>query len=202
MDSKGIKIPVSSEQSSSGGVHDLEVPKTVITKEMLNPPVVIGDEGKSLRPCLKAEEQQPRLDRTGGGFGKALYHRGAKRSQAKLKKLGFDPITTLVMCYNDLVYEIARQDMLRAGKVVELTGKGTPRAYRSEVHHALYDKIIVIAKELLRYGYGRVPETLLDDTKKKAAPLIVNTTKEGEVYRINDDFMPDEAMDDHYEDYD
>ena len=117
-------------------------------------------------------------------------HGNSNLAKEKLKMLGFDPLTEMIMVYNKLDDEIKRQEDIRDGKVVEIGSTGKAKAYRPEVHHALFDKQILISEKLLRYAYGRVPE---GDTDRKAmlAPLIVNLTKEGDTYVINQDAMPD-----------
>lgn len=112
------------------------------------------------------------------------YSAGAKRSVARLENLRFDPIGELVDQYRRLQDELAYQEKLRSGAIVELGPTGKPRSYRAEIHMAIYDKLIAIGDKLLRYGYGRVPETLqIEETK--AAPLVINLTKKGETYIIN-----------------
>lgn len=130
----------------------------------------------------------------------ALFQKGAKRSQERLKRLYYDPIEKLVNDYKEIEDEIEYQKKIRSGQIVELTATGKPRPYRPELHHALYDKKINIAKELLRYGYARVPEVLetMDTTPKS---LVVNLTKKGETYEVNkeqpqqeDNFYEDDDM--------
>jgi hypothetical protein len=112
--------------------------------------------------------------------------RGATaKSKQRLEELDFDPIGELVASYRKLQKEIEYQENIRTGKLVELRSDGKPRAYRAEVHLGLYDKINVISKELLRYGYGRVPEAETN-TGIAPRPLIVNLTARGEQYVIND----------------
>jgi hypothetical protein len=127
----------------------------------------------------------------------ALFQKGAKRSQERLKQLYYDPIEKLVNDYKEIEEEIAYQRKLRSGEIVELTPTGRVKNYRPEIHHALYDKKISIAKELLRYGYARVPEVLetMDNSPKS---LIVNLTKKGETYEINKEQPQQE--DDFYDD--
>lgn len=110
---------------------------------------------------------------------------GSVKSKQRLEELDFDPIGELVASYRKLQKEIAYQEDIRTGKLVELRADGRPRAYRAEVHLGLYDKINMISKELLRYGYGRVPEAETN-TGSTAKPLIVNLTARGEQYVIND----------------
>ena len=114
------------------------------------------------------------------------YMAGAKRSQLRLKHLGFDPIGELVSQYKVIQEEIEYQKKLRSGEIVELNpSTGKSRAYRAEIHHGLLDKLTKIGEALLRYGYGRVPETSIVE-EKKALPLVVNLTKKGDQYVIND----------------
>lgn len=114
------------------------------------------------------------------------YMAGAKRSQLRLSHLGYDPIGELVEQYKTIQLEVEYQKKLRSGEIVELNpSTGKPRAYRAEIHHGLLDKLIKISEALLRYGYGRVPETSIVE-EKKALPLVVNLTKKGDQYVIND----------------
>jgi hypothetical protein len=116
------------------------------------------------------------------------------RSIQRLEELDFDPIGELVASYRKLRKEIEYQEKLRTGELVELRSDGKPRAYRAEIHLGLYDKINAISKELLRYGYGRVPE-VEQSNNGPARPLIVNLTKRGEQYVINDATTDDEDDD-------
>ncbi len=117
--------------------------------------------------------------------GVPKYAAGAPRSVARLRNLNFDPIGELVNKYRQLEEEVERQKLIRSGEVVELTSAGKPRAYRPEVHHALFDKQISIGEKLLRYAYGRVPDEGME-TPKTPMPLIVNLTKKGETYIANE----------------
>jgi phosphoglycerate-specific signal transduction histidine kinase len=98
-----------------------------------------------------------------------------KASVQRLDDLGFDPISELVKTYEMLKLEVQRQEDIRDGRVVELTTKGTPKAYYAETHHALYDKMIKVGESLLRYKYGRVPEVSLEQ-ERPHSQLIINLT--------------------------
>lgn len=111
---------------------------------------------------------------------------GYPRSVRRLARLGFDPIGELVDKYRKLEGELEYQEKLRSGAIVELRSDGKPRAYRAETHMAIYDKLIAVSEKLLRYNYGRVPELNLVE-ERKPTPLIVNLTKKGEVYTVNDE---------------
>ena len=138
------------------------------------------------------EIKQPPL-RGGRVAGVGQFHSGSKRSVARLKQLNYDPIGELVANYRKLQAEVERQEKIRDGVIVELTSTGKVKAYRAEVHHALYDKLIAIGDKLLRYGYGRVPETTIVEDRKPM-PLVVNLTKKGEIYTVNEDAMPDRPI--------
>ncbi len=117
--------------------------------------------------------------------GVPKYASGGARSVGRLRSLKFDPIGELVTKYRQLEEEIERQKLIRDGVIVELTSAGKPRAYRPEVHHAIFDKQISIGEKLLRYAYGRVPDEGME-TPKTPMPLIVNLTKKGETYIANE----------------
>ena len=147
---------------------------------------------------LGMEDYALRSSRDLGRPGIPRFQAGGQRSVARLRQLQYDPIGELVENYRKLKLEVERQEKIRDGVIVELTATGKPRSYRAEIHHALYDKLIAVSDKLLRYGYGRVPETLLVE-EKKPLPLIVNLTKKGETYVVNDDMLPDSLTEDHGE---
>lgn len=130
----------------------------------------------------------------GGQLGVPKYHSGGNKSINRLKQLQYDPIGELVATHNKLKAELERQEQIRDGVIVELTATGKPKAYRAEVHHALYDKVIAISEKLLRYNYGRVPELNVVESRVPQ-PMVVNLTKKGDTYVINNE-MPDGDFDD------
>ena len=107
------------------------------------------------------------------------------RATERLDFLRFDPLIELVQIYKTISGELLYQEKMRTGEIVELNLSGKKRAYRAEVHHALFDKLINISDKLLRYKYGRVPEST-EITHKDAAPLVINLTKKGDQYVVND----------------
>lgn len=147
------------------------------------------------------QNKQPEW-KPGRQLARPRFALGGKKSVARLEQLRYDPIGELVSNYRKLEAELDRQEKIRDGLIVELTGTGKPKSYRPEIHHAIYDKMIAISDKLLRYGYGRVPETQIVE-EKKPMPLIVNLTKKGEVYIANDidseEFNPDEELEDEYQ---
>jgi hypothetical protein len=58
---------------------------------------------------------------------------------------------------------------------------------------SIYDKQIAIAEKLLRYNYGRVPE-ISEEQQRAPMPLIVNLTKKGDTYIVNNE-VPDDTPD-------
>lgn len=119
-----------------------------------------------------------------GGVTTPVFRRGSQSSKDRLKQLDFDPIEELVMQYNKLKTELKRQEDIREGRIVELTAAGKPKSYRPDVHLSIFDKMQVISKELLRYGYGRVPEINTLNTNPPRA-LQINLHAKGEVFKIN-----------------
>lgn len=125
---------------------------------------------------------------------------GSARSVGRLKILNFDPIGELVHKYRDLEKELERQKQIRNGEVVELTAAGKPKSHNPEIMLAIYDKQVNIAEKLLRYRYGRVPE--VDDGRvAPPAALIVNLTKKGETYVVNEE-QPDGTIENQDDDSD
>ena len=124
------------------------------------------------------DKPQPKFS---GGLSRAaneLSGRGATKSQQRLASLGFDPMGALVDQYRAIEAEIAYQEKLRDGTIVELNGKGQPKTFYPDHLYALYDKLTSIGDKLLRYGYGRTPETSILATDDRA-PLVINLSKGG-----------------------
>lgn len=119
---------------------------------------------------------------------------GSKRADYRLSQLEFDPIEKLVMVFNKIDTEIARQEQRRDGTLVELTHTGKVRPYVPEQHFALFDRQINIGEKLLRYRYGRVPEGIANGDKRPGT-LVVQLTKKGDEYVINGE--PSELPDTH-----
>lgn len=130
--------------------------------------------------------EQPKYSSALTRASRINYHGGTQRSQRKLSDLNFDPIEQMVEKYRKLEAELAYQEAVREGTIVPLNSNGKPRTYNPEVHMAIYDKLVTVTDKLLRYKYGRVPETSVVETKEKP-PLVINLTKEGEKYVINED---------------
>ncbi len=102
----------------------------------------------------------------------AKYGMGTSRSVMKLDTLGFDPITELVKVYRKLELELEFQEQLRMGNVNMLNAKGKQINYSAIVHDTIYDKLIKVGEALLRYKYGRVPETEQLEGKERSSLTI------------------------------
>jgi hypothetical protein len=129
------------------------------------------------------DDKQPVL--TKGRMVGSPFRKGGHKSVKRLNQLDFDPIKVLVDKYNQLEKEIEYQNKRRSGAIVELLPSGKPRSYSYEHHMALYDRQLRVGEQLLRYGYGRVPEVVQIE-EKRIEPLVVNLTKEGDTFIINE----------------
>lgn len=131
-------------------------------------------------------ESQPKR---GSAVGVPKWIAGAQRSVGRMKHLNYDPIGELVKKYRELDVELQHQQKLRSGELVEMTATGRPRNFNPKLLMDIYEKQIMIAEKLLRYRYGRVPENETFDAERPSA-LIVNLTKKGETYVVNETAEP------------
>jgi len=118
------------------------------------------------------------------GFSVPRYHGGSVRSVNVLNMLRFDPIEELVTAYRKLQAELTWHEQLRSNDLIPLKADGSIRHYSVDAHMRVYEQMQGIAKELLRYGYGRVPETI-DLNINRPSKLVINLTKKGEAFEIN-----------------
>jgi hypothetical protein len=110
---------------------------------------------------------------------------GSSRSRQRLAQLDFDPIGELVEKYRKLEKELQWWEDIRDGRVVALLNNGKERAYSADTHMAIYDKLLTVGDKLLRYGYGREPEAVQEE-EKKVPSLVINLTKQGEKFVMDD----------------
>jgi len=120
------------------------------------------------------------------------YQGGSVRSAQKLTSLRFDPIEELVATYRMLTRELAWHEQLREGLLVPLKPSGKPHTYYPEHHMRVYERLESIGAQLLRYGYGRVPESL-DLNLNRPSKLVFNLTKKGETFTINENDENDDG---------
>jgi hypothetical protein len=117
--------------------------------------------------------------------GRTINRAPSPKSVRRLEMLNFDPITKLVERHSALTKELEYQEKRRKNEIVELTGSGKARAFMMDHLLMIHSQLFTIEKELLRYGYGRVPEQgMVENTR--TAPLVINLTKKGEQYIVND----------------
>lgn len=115
----------------------------------------------------------------------AAFQAGSQRAIARLESLKFDPIGELVDSYHKTCDEITIQEALRDGTLQELKADGKPKAFYMDNLLRLMEMKINIADKLLRYGYGRVPETVVEE--KQAPPSFVfQLTPKGVPYKLPD----------------
>jgi len=124
---------------------------------------------------------------------------GSKRSTATLKHLGFDPIGKLVERYAEMEAEVFFWKGIRDRSIIQvLDASGKERRYDSDAHMAAEKMLMDIGDKLLRYGYGRVPETV-NVNDNRAPPLIVNLTAKGEEQHFINAKVLEQKDEDDYE---
>jgi len=122
----------------------------------------------------------------GNGTKAMRYHGGSERSKDRLRVLNYDPIGELVKTYREIEQLIQREYDIRDGKIVVYSASTQkPLTWRSDLLNNLLDKKERIANNLLRYGYGRVPEHNVVEEKVLPA-FVVHTTQKGVVYHTGD----------------
>jgi hypothetical protein len=92
---------------------------------------------------------------------------GMPESVRALKNLEFDPITRLVDLYHKLIEEEKVFSKIRSGELVLLKDNGKERPYSGVAHAAIFAQLEKVTADLLRYKYGRVPETIIIDESDK-----------------------------------
>ncbi|MDH5182251.1 MAG: hypothetical protein OEX12_00040 [Gammaproteobacteria bacterium] len=99
----------------------------------------------------------------GTSAGKKLIA-NSRRSRARLEELDFDPLEKQVMLYRRLVKEDEWWENLKAGtSVVDVDADGKKKKtlrYSGIAHAAILAQMQKIGNDLMRYGYGRVPENV------------------------------------------
>jgi hypothetical protein len=96
-------------------------------------------------------------------------------SRRRLEQLGFDPCEALVNKFISLNDERSYLADRRSGKVLELNNvTGKPIYVKNEDVLAVDNAQITVAKELMRFAYGRVTEVLppSDDEEVPLLPIV------------------------------
>lgn len=124
--------------------------------------------------------EQPKLSAEGLPSEKR-FAAGSQRSVARLRSLKFDPIERLVVLYQGLEKEDQYHRNVRDNIIVPLNARGKPVAYNAKAHSDVLAQMAKIGADLLRYNYGRVPETL-NINPNSAPPVVINlTSNKGEL---------------------
>jgi hypothetical protein len=97
------------------------------------------------------------------------------RSVSRLRQLDFDPIGRQVELYRKLDEEEKYLCQLRDGNPIFLDADGKRIRYSAQHHSTVLGTLQKIANDLMRYGYGRVSETINVQTQKPAK-VIINLT--------------------------
>ena len=113
----------------------------------------------------------------GGGSVMKTFLNGSKKSKVRLAQLGFDPIERLVLLYKKLESEDEYWSKVREASLVkELDSEGNVKKvhrYSGMAHSTVLTQMAKISNDLLRYGYGRVPENL-PSSGGESTPLVIN----------------------------
>jgi len=115
------------------------------------------------------------------------------KSQEILEYLEFDPIVELVSKYKELEALCNWHERWRIGEIQPISANGRARNYSPTAHAEIYDRLLKVSEQLLRYKYGRIPETL-EIQHKEIPPFVVNLSREGDTYSLNE---KGEASDDY-----
>ena len=128
---------------------------------------------------------QPKITR-GLSHGTPKYQGGSRRSVAVLKENRFDPITSLVNRYREMENEVAFWKGIRDRSVIQvINAEGKERYYDADAHMAAEKMLIEIGDKLLRYGYGRVPETVNVNDNRLPTMVVQLSTKSDHQHFIN-----------------
>lgn len=95
-----------------------------------------------------------------------LTGRVQRDSVRKLLELDFDPIEKMVELYHQLEVEMYE---------MRFEADGTPKRYNSVAYAQLLQTKNKVVSDLMRYGYGRVPETTVTE-HRDLPPLLVKLT--------------------------
>lgn len=118
------------------------------------------------------ERKQPEIKRGVTG-SRPKYRKGGQRSVRVLRNLRFDPITALVEQYRSLEKELNHHEGVRNGTVVKLSHTGKEQRYDSEAHMKCYELLIKVGGDLVRYGYARLPEGVIENPGRLPT-LVIN----------------------------
>ena len=128
-----------------------------------------------------AQPDEP-ANRRGRKVGSQLRY--SKSSVMKLAELGVDPIEMMVQTYHEVTEEM--KDMLKLKTQPLVLPNGDTRRFSAMAYAQLLTIHQKIAADLMRYGYGRVPETVKIE-EKKLPGLTIQLTPKGGVFSAEDE---------------
>jgi hypothetical protein len=100
-------------------------------------------------------------------------------SRRRLEQLDFDPCEALVRKFMELQNERQYLEQRRSGAVLELNNKtGKPIYVKNEDVLAVDNAQVSVAKELMRFAYGRVTEVVASDEDEDVPMLPIIFTDE------------------------
>ena len=100
------------------------------------------------------------------------------KSERRLQELNFDPMQQVVDTYKKLEAELAWWEGIRDGSVVDIIGIGPKgeertRKYSFDAHMRIFEQLLNVGDRLMRYAYGRVPETQITENRGRT-PFVIN----------------------------
>lgn len=134
-------------------------------------------------------EQPPEPKKKRGRVpGTMLRHN--KSAVKRLQELGFDPLEELIKLFDRVNEEI--DDMLALKEAPKKLTDGTFRRFSQMAYASLIATQQKLSNDLMRYGYARVPETVI--VEKEIPRPVINLTKKGEAFEPTEVFLiTDEA---------
>lgn len=100
------------------------------------------------------------------------------KSERRLQELKFDPMQRVVDNYRKLEGELAWWEGIRDRTIVSLLASGKERSYSFDAHMRIYEQLNNVADRLMRYAYGRVPETQITENRGRV-PFVINLSSGG-----------------------
>jgi hypothetical protein len=133
------------------------------------------------------EPQQPAWkggSKSGSRHTKLAY---SKESIRKLEKIGFDPLLEMVSLYRRVRSQIDRQELLQEAQDIARENKlegQVKNGYSSMALEGFMNTASKVLSDMIPYRYAKVP---VEEAEKDGAPppLIIETTKEGEMFIID-----------------
>lgn len=106
--------------------------------------------------------------------------RHSKTAVRRLAELGFDPLEELIKLYDKVSNEIEEMEELKL--VPKILTDGSVRRFSSMAYAQLVTVQQKLSNDLMRYGYARVPETVI--VEKEVPRPVINLTAKGEVFDV------------------